>query len=96
MSDFLSQVMDASPPPFPSTLAAAREFIRRKGLHGERVDDAMLERIVTGIAGGRTLSHEEIAVMHQVTDLGDTCGCDSDHRIRGAAQDGKRIGYSRT
>lgn len=96
MSDLLKHLMDAAPPAFPATVADAREFFRAKGLRGDKVDDVTLERIVTTIAEGRSLSFEDVTVMHQVTDLGDTCGCDSDHRIRGSAQDGKRIGYSRS
>lgn len=96
MSDPVEALLHDPPRPFPSTVAEAREFIRAKGLHGERVDDVTLERVVTRIAQGGSLAHEDVAVMHQVTDLGDTCGCDSDHRMRGSAKDGKRIGYSRS
>ena len=81
---------------FPRSLYEAREFIRLKGLNSYRIDDETLKSIVDKVNGRKTLTPEEISIIHRVTDLGDTCGCDSDHRMRGEAVDGKSIGYSTT
>lgn len=81
---------------FPRSLHEAREFIKLKGLNSDRIDDETLKSIVDKINGRQTLTPQEVFTIQRVTDLGDTCGCDSDHRIRGAASDGKSIGYSIT
>ncbi len=81
---------------FPKDLEEARAFIKSKGLNANRIDDATLERIVSKVNGRQSLTPQEVSIIHRVTDLGDTCGCDSDHRIRGIARDGKKIGYSIT
>ncbi|MFZ3090598.1 MAG: hypothetical protein WA240_08255 [Nitrospirota bacterium] len=81
---------------FPRNLEEVREFINVKGLNSERIDDETLKEIVEKINGKQTLTPQEISAIHSVVDLGDTCGCDSDHRMRGEAVDGKSIGYSTT
>lgn len=81
---------------FPRSLYEAREFIRLKGLNSDRIDDETLKSIVDKINERKPLTPEEVSIIHSVVDLGDTCGCDSDHRMRGEAVDGKSIGYSAT
>jgi len=81
---------------FPQNLNKAREFIKLKGLNSELIDDETLAAIVDKVNKKQSLTSEEIRIMHDVVDLGDTCGCDSDHRIRGEVGDGKSIGYSVT
>lgn len=81
---------------FPRNLDEAKEFIRLKGLNLEKIDDETLNNIVDKVNGKQTLTSHEISVIHRVVDLGDTCGSDSDHRIRGEATNGKGIGYSVT
>jgi len=81
---------------FPRNLSEAREFLEIKGLNSDLINDETLNSVVEKINGGKTLSADEISIMHSVADLGDTCGCDSDHRMRGEAVDGKNIGYSTT
>ncbi|NIR48624.1 hypothetical protein GWO43_09310 [candidate division KSB1 bacterium] len=44
----------------------------------DEIDPKILEKIKQGIE----LTKEERRLVQKITDLGDTCGCDSDHRIR--------------
>lgn len=81
---------------FPKNIDEAREFIKVKGLNSERIDDETLKGIVDKVNRKQTLTPQDVSIIHNVADLGDTCGCDSDHRIRGEADDGKAIAYSLT
>lgn len=81
---------------FPRSLEEAREFFRLKCLSAEGIDEETLRSVVDKVARGDGFSKEEIIAMHSIVDLGDTCGCDSDHRMRGEASDGKTVGYATT
>ena len=44
----------------------------------DEIDPLILKKIEDDVE----LTKEEVLMVRKITDLGDTCGCDSDHRIR--------------
>lgn len=69
---------------FPKTLSEMRQFIELKQLshNYEEKNNALLESIIVKVNNNQPLSNQEFDFIHRIVDLGDTCGCDSDHRIR--------------
>lgn len=67
---------------FPKTLDALRVFIAERSFNLDRVDDALCGVIVRKVADGDLrFSPEEIALMRRISDIGDVCTCDTDHRV---------------
>lgn len=70
------------PRTFPRTVSEAHEFLARRLLNASAIDDELLSAIVDKLSRNTPLSAVEIFAMRRVTDIGDTCTCDTDHRIR--------------
>lgn len=81
---------------FPESLEELKLFFLEKGMPLNGIDDVTLQRIAENVSRKEQLVADDISAIHRILDLGDTCGCDSDHRIRGRGNDGKKIGYSIT
>lgn len=69
---------------FPKTLTEMHQFIESKQLNYiyEEKNEVLLKTIISKINNNIPLTNEEINFIHLLLDLGDTCGCDTDHRIR--------------
>jgi len=80
---------------FPRNLDEMKGFLLAKGFELENLDSDGLSHIIHKVNQREKLNTEEIKLVHDLVDLGDTCGCDSDHRIRDNMDDGKKIGYAR-
>lgn len=69
---------------FPKTHSEMLQFIELKQLshnYDEKNND-ILESIIVRVNNNQPLSNQELDFIHRIVDLGDTCGCDTDHRIR--------------
>ncbi len=83
------------PAGFPGNVTEMKDFLLAKGFELENLDSDKLSRVVYKLNQHQRLDSKEMEFVHGLVDLGDTCGCDSDHRIRDMVDDGKKIGYSR-
>lgn len=81
---------------FPKTLDDAKHFFEARGFDSSTINEALIKSGVEKVNKGESLTQAEIQAFHDVFDLGDTCGCDSDHRLRGSAVNEERLNYSRT
>ena len=81
----------------PENYSEALAFFKAKGFDTELVEEKALTIALNKLKRNERLSRMDLEVFHQVVDVGDTCGCDNDHRWRGKDwTDKKMIGYSQT
>ena len=67
---------------FPRTIHEAHRFLSQRLLKAQAIDEATLSSIVEKLVHDEPLTTVEVSAMRQVTDIGDICTCDTDHRIR--------------
>ncbi len=69
-------------PNFPRTLEEFRVFISEHLFNVEEIDDALCSSVIEKInTKNYSFSDAEIAVMRRISNIGDVCTCDTDHRI---------------
>ena len=82
----------------PASVEEAERFLRAKGFDAlPSLRDAM-ERAIGKLNRDEPLDDDDLAVFHRLFDVGDTCGCDNDHRMRGKSyfNDERKVGFART
>ncbi len=98
MNDYVESLLNVQKfTDVPKTYNGIKEFFKAKGFDSYLIDEPELKDALATINSGVQLSGEQCAIFHQILDLGDTCGCDNDHRMRGMHfKDQKSAGYSKT
>jgi hypothetical protein len=79
----------------PETVGEFKLFLKAKGMPVEKMTNAQIETAVQCLLNNKPLPKNVRTALYRLLDLGDSCGCDSDHRIRNRETKSKKISYAR-
>lgn len=79
----------------PETVGEFKLFMKAKGMPVEKMTDAQIEAAVQCLLKNKPLPKNVRITVYKMLDLGDSCGCDSDHRLRNRETKSKKISYAK-
>ncbi len=81
-------------PNFPTNLDSFKKFVSDHLFNVDQIDDEICVQIISKVKQGiYTFEPDEIRVMQSISNIGDVCTCDTDHRI---GEDCKEVAVSGT